>query len=176
MTESNMCAIPEDFSVEERQARAESFFLEGYNCNQAVLLAFADLLGGVDDRTLKLIGSGMGGGVGRLREVCGAVSAMAMVAGFLSPADRPAALEARSANYALVQKMAARFREEKGSIVCREILGLRAGHTDAPHPSERTPEYYRTRPCTANVGLAARIVAEAVLELAESMEHNSGAI
>lgn len=157
-------ALPPDFNVSERQRRAETLFMQGYNCAQAVLLAFADVLQGVDEDTLATLASGLGGGMARLREVCGAVSAMAVVAGFVSPACVPADMEARSANYALVQRLAGRFKEEKGSIVCREILGLRAGQREGPRPSERTPEYYKSRPCTANVGLAARIVAEALKE------------
>lgn len=148
---------------EERQERAEKLFLEGYNCCQAVLLAFEDLLE-TDRSTLLRVASGFGGGIARLREVCGTVSAMAMLAGFISPAEDPSNMERRKDNYALVQKFAARFKEEKGSIVCREILGLRkpapGEAPESPMPSPRTPEYYRTRPCAATVGLAARIVAD----------------
>ena len=152
-----------DINPTERQQKAEQFFLDGYNCCQAVLLAFEDILE-VDRSTLLRFASGFGGGMARMREVCGTVTAMAMIAGFLSPAEDPSDLNQRKENYALVQKFAARFKEEKGSMVCREILGLRkpaAGEGfESPMPSERTPEYYKTRPCTATVGLAARIVAD----------------
>ena len=152
-----------DISPTERQQRAEQFFLEGYNCCQAVLLAFEDLLE-VDRGTLLRAASGFGGGMARMREVCGTVSAMAMIAGFLSPAEDPSDIGRRKENYALVQKFAARFKEEKGSVVCREILGLRKPAPgegfESPMPSQRTPEYYKTRPCAATVGLAARIVAD----------------
>lgn len=157
--------LPADFNVSERQSRAESLFLQGYNCSQAVLLAFSDILQGVDEDTLKVLASGLGGGVARLREVCGAVSAMAVISGFASPACVPADMESRTANYALVQDMARQFKEEKGSIVCREILGIRKTEKEGPRPSERTPDYYRTRPCVANVGLAARIVAKTLISI-----------
>ena len=152
-----------DINPTERQQKAEQLFLEGYNCCQAVLLAFEDILE-VDRSTLLRFASGFGGGMARMREVCGTVSAMAMIAGFLSPAEDPSDMQKRTDNYALVQKFAARFKERQGSIVCREILGLRkpspGAAMESPRPSERTPEYYKTRPCTATVGLAARIVAD----------------
>ena len=152
-----------DINPEERQKRAEMLFMEGYNCCQAVLLAFEDLLE-ADRVTLLRTASGFGGGIARLREVCGTVSAMAMIAGFISPAEDPSDMNQRKENYALVQKFAARFKEEKGSVVCREILGMRKPAPgegfESPMPSRRTPEYYRTRPCAATVGLAAKIVAD----------------
>ena len=147
----------------ERQTRAEQYFLQGYNCCQAVLLAFEDILP-AGRGTLLQLASGFGGGMARMREVCGTVSAMAMIAGFLCPAEDPSDMARRRDNYALVQELASRFRQEKGSIICREILGLRkpaAGEGfESPMPSQRTPEYYKTRPCAATVGLAARIVAD----------------
>ena len=109
------------------------------------------------------IAAPFGGGMGRLREVCGAVSGMTMVAGFLSPcptADDPAA---KRANYALVQHFAEKFRATNGAIVCRTLLGL--DHTkDEPTPSPRTAEYYKKRPCAELVGDAARVIAEYLLE------------
>jgi len=154
--------LPADFSPEERQRRAETIFTEGYNCCQAVLLAFADIIDGVDEQTLATIGTGLGGGVARLREVCGAVSGMAIVASFIKPAIDPKNMAERTDNYALVQSFAARFKEERGSIVCRELLGIRAeaAKPEPPQPSERSQTYYHARPCVINVGLAARIVAD----------------
>ncbi len=152
-----------DINPAERQERAEKFFMEGYNCCQAVLLAFQDILP-VDRSALLRVASGFGGGIARMREVCGTVSAMAMIAGFLSPAVDPSNLQQRRDNYALVQRFAQAFKEQKGSIVCREILGLRkpepGAPMESPMPSARTPEYYKTRPCAATVGIAARIVAD----------------
>lgn len=154
--------LPTDFSPEERQRRAEEIFRRGYNCCQAVLLAFADIIVGADEQTLATVGTGLGGGVARLREVCGAVSGMAIVTGFISPATNPENMAERTANYALVQRFAAEFKKERGSIVCRELLGIRkeAARQEPPKPSERTPQYYHARPCVVNVGLAARIVAD----------------
>jgi len=167
--------LPEGFSVEERGKRAEQYFLEGYNCAQSVALAFSDLLPDLPEDTLKKLSAGFGGGFGRLREVCGAVSGMTMFAGFIVPASDSSDKAAKTANYALVQEMAEEFRKVKGSIVCRDLLNMsmeaKAGmgtiHSatatgvlnEGPQPSPRTDEYYRTRPCTANVGLAARILA-----------------
>jgi len=144
---------------DKMQEIAEGYFLQGYNCCQAVLLAYQDYLN-VDKDTLLKISSGLGGGLARLREVCGAVSAMGIVAGFISPATDPTKMNERTTNYALVQNLAGKFKDVKGSIICREILGLRKDMVETPAPSVRTPEYYKTRPCAANVGLAARIIAE----------------
>lgn len=106
-------------------------FKQGYNCAQSVILSFADILessGLADEHLLKVIGSGFGGGMGRLREVCGAFSACTMIAGFISPADVPADMAARKANYAIVQEFAQKFKDANGgSIVCRELLGLESG-------------------------------------------------
>ena len=152
-----------DINPAERQQSAEQLFIQGYNCCQAVLLAFEDVLD-VDRSTLLRFASGFGGGMARMREVCGTVSAMTMIAGFLSPAEEPSDMQQRRDNYALVQRFASSFKEQKGSIVCREILGLRkpepGAPMESPMPSERTPEYYKTRPCATTVGLAARIVAD----------------
>ena len=157
-----------DINPAERQERAETYFMEGYNCCQAVLLAFEDVLP-VDRSALLRFASGFGGGMARMREVCGTVSAMAMIAGFLSPAEDPSDMQQRRDNYALVQRFASAFKEQKGSIVCREILGLRKPEPGAPMenpmPSQRTPEYYKTRPCAATVGLAARIVADYLMNV-----------
>lgn len=161
---TDIMTLPADFSPEERQQRAENLFISGFNCCQAVALAFSDILP-LDEEMIKTVTSGFGGGMARMREVCGAVSGMTFMAGFISPACDPSVMAQRTANYALVQKFAARFREEKGSIVCRELLGLKKGEIEAPKPSERTQGYYHSRPCIANVGFAARIVADYLKEL-----------
>ena len=146
-------------SIDEREASARSYFTRGYNCCQSVLLAFKDVLDLPEEKAAAL-GSGFGGGFGRLREVCGAVSGMTFVAGAISPAADPLKHDERTANYALVQKMALKFKERNGSIICRELLGLRAQEKQSPEPQERTAAYYHTRPCEAMVGTAARIIAE----------------
>lgn len=161
--------LPNSFDPAERGARARDYFLQGFNCCQAVLLAFADVLeanGQASEELLKTIGSGFGGGFARLREVCGSFSACTMIAGFLSPAG-PSDMAARTANYALVQEMATAFRERNGgSIVCGELLGLREKGQEGPAPSERTADYYKKRPCPEIIRNAATIVAEKMKEAA----------
>ncbi len=161
--------LPESFDPTERGERAKGLFLQGYNCCQAVLLAFADILGAeglADEDLLKMIGSGFGGGFARMREVCGSFSGCTVMAGFIRPAVTPG-LEERKANYALVQEMAAAFRERNGgSIVCGELLGLRGHKPEGPTPSERTEEFYRKRPCPEIIRNAAIIVAEKMKEAA----------
>ena len=161
--------LPEHFDPAERGERARNYFLEGYNCCQAVLLAFADVLeanGAASTELLQTVASGFGGGFARLREVCGSFSACTMLAGFLRPAG-PSDMAARTANYALVQEMAADFRERNGgSIVCAELLGLKERQPEGPAPSARTAEYYRKRPCPEIIRNAAVIAAEKMKEAA----------
>lgn len=146
-------------NIDEREAAARAYFQKGYNCCQSVLLAFNDILGLTEEKAATL-GSGFGGGFGRMREVCGAVSGMTFLAGAISPAANPEKHDERTANYALVQKMAGKFKERNGSIICRELLQLRAGEKRSPEPEKRTSSYYHSRPCETMVGTAARIVAE----------------
>lgn len=141
-----------------RREMAEQNFVAGYNCAQAVALAFEDKLG-LDRETLLKLSSSFGGGMGRLREVCGAVSGMFIVAGLLEGYVSPADDEGKRAHYALIQRLAARFRDKNGSIVCRELLGAKLADT-TPSPDARTPQYYSARPCARLVGDAAQIVAE----------------
>ena len=164
-----MMILPNSFDPAERGARARDYFLQGFNCCQAVLLAFADVLeanGQASAELLKTIGSGFGGGFARLREVCGSFSACTMIAGFLSPAG-PSDMAARTANYALVQELAKEFRARNGgSIVCGKLLGLKDKQPEGPAPSERTAEYYKKRPCPEIIRNAATIVAEKMKEAA----------
>ena len=146
--------------IEERVAAARGLFLAGYNCAQSVFLAYRDVAG-FDERTAATVSAPFGGGMGRLREVCGAVSGMTMTVGFLVPNDRPNDPENKKRNYAAVQELAEKFRSENGSIVCRELLGL-TQRKDPPTPSERTAEYYRKRPCIEYVATAARIIGEKI--------------
>ncbi len=157
--------IPADFSPEERRLRAMSLFREGYNCCQAVVLAFSDILSeDISSGQLAVIGSGFGGGMARMREVCGSFSGAVMMAGFLSPASDPSVKSDRRDNYALVQEFAGEFKRlNGGSIICRELLGLSPAAKEGPTPSERTPEFYRKRPCEQIIGNAAYIVAEKIL-------------
>lgn len=149
---------PEKGTDVNRPDRAKANFSSGYNCAQAVFLAFADLYG-LDQETAAKLTIGLGGGIGRLREVCGAVSAAALLIGL----DRgPAEVgddEAKAALYEEVQNFAARFKAEEGSIVCRDLLGLDQDNTP-PQPDKRTPAYYEERPCSRLVWLAAHLFEE----------------
>lgn len=158
-------------NIDERVEKAKRLFKEGgYNCCQAVVLAYNDVFG-IDDQTAAAVSSGFGGGMGRMREVCGAVSGMVMLAGLIKPATDPTVKEWRTANYALVQEMAGEFKTINGSIVCKELLGLvpmgssQQVPQESPEPSDRTPEYYKKRPCEELVGISARIVGEKIKSL-----------
>lgn len=148
-----------------RGQRAMGLFLEGYNCTQSVVLAFSDLIG-MDEKTLLRMSSSFGGGMGRLREVCGAVSGMFFVAGFLYGYDTPgtAGQQEKAEHYARIQELAEEYRAVNGSIVCRELLGLDKSGADNPTPELRTAEYYKKRPCGQLVGLAATIMEKYVEE------------
>lgn len=146
--------------LDNKPEYAVKLFKEGYNCSQAVLCAYCKELG-VDFETALKLSSSFGGGMGRLREVCGAVSGMFMVAGlkygYIDPKDR--ALKQK--HYELIQDLAQRFKEKNGSIVCRELLGLDIHH-DKPIPEERTESYYKKRPCSELVKCAAEIIDEVI--------------
>lgn len=163
--------ISPGFDIEERvQMARDNFKVHGYNCCQSVLLAYADVIG-LEPQTAAVMASAFGGGMGRLREVCGSVTAMFMITGFISPAADPSIKTDRTANYALVQDVAAAFREKNGSIVCRELLGLKPkSAVESPEPSDRTPEYYRKRPCEDLIACSARIIGERLLTAAGRQE------
>lgn len=141
--------------MSERSEKAVALFKSGYTCSQAVVLAYCDLFG-LDETTAAKISCGLGGGMGRLREVCGAVSGAAMLAG-LRHGDASTDPEAKKKTYEAVQAIAAAFRERNGSIVCRQLLGLEKPEND-PTPSERNAAYYRKRPCAEYVSDAAALV------------------
>lgn len=144
-----------------RADRAEELFRQGYNCGQSVFAAFADVLGLTVEEAAK-IASPFGAGFGKLREVCGAVSGMTLVAGYLKGYSDPADYESKKEVYALIQKMCAEFEARCGSIICRELLGLKKGE-DAVEPAVRTEEYYRSRPCIGACRVAAEITEKEVL-------------
>ena len=141
-----------------RKEAAMKNFTDGYNCSQAVVLAFADMLDADESFLLKL-SSSFGGGLGRLREVCGSVSGMAIVLGILYGYDDSSTKEAKAEHYARIQEVAHEFEARNGSIVCRELLGLSVKH-DNPTPEARTSEYYKKRPCVELVGDSAEILEE----------------
>lgn len=142
--------------MSERGAQARALFEQGYNCAQSVAGAFADVCGVSQPTMMRLI-SPFGGGMGRLREVCGTFSGMLAVLGLLYGYNDPQAFEEKRVLYTEVQALAAQFRERNGALICHELLGLRAGPSD-PTPAQRTPEYYRTRRCGDLVEGAAELM------------------
>ncbi|MBE5845082.1 MAG: C_GCAxxG_C_C family protein [Butyrivibrio sp.] len=145
-----------------RREAAMANFLNGYNCSQSIILAFEDMLP-VDKATMSKLASSFGGGMGRLREVCGSVSGMFMIAGLLYGYDGPETGQVKADHYARIQELARRFEEKHGSIVCREMLGLDVKH-DVPVPEARTNEYYKKRPCAEIIGDAAEILEQYINE------------
>ena len=142
--------------------KARELFLEGYNCAQAVVCAFEDLTG-FDRETSARLSSSFGGGMGRLREVCGTVSGALLVLGLLRGYSDPKDPDAKKEHYHMVQDFARRFKEINGTIICRELLqGVKV--KPGNEPEERTPEYYAARPCLRYVGEAAQIVEEMLRE------------
>lgn len=133
---------------------AAQLFLDGCSCSQSVMAAFCDLTG-MDRATALRLTAPFGGGIGRMREVCGAVSGMMMVVGLLYGFEPSQDSTAKTAHYHLVQELAEQFRQEAGSIICREIL---KNPPADPNPSPRTAEYYASRPCARMVMLAAEIL------------------
>lgn len=150
---------------ETRTDYAVSLFQSGYNCAQSVFAAYADLFG-MDRRTALKMSSAMGGGVGRMREICGAVSAMAMLAGLKEGNDDPENEEAKAHIYALVRDMSGKFREKEKTIICRELLGIE-GMEESAKPTVRTAEFYRTRPCGRLIREAAQIIEEFLIDNVE---------
>lgn len=142
--------------MSQKEEQAKSLFKEGYNCSQAVAAAFSDEIG-IDKSQLLRMVSSFGGGMGRMREVCGAVSGMFFVAGALYGYDDPKDMQAKKEHYARIQELAAQFKAETGSIICRELLGIDE-KDNSPAPSERTKEYYKKRPCTEMVATAAGLM------------------
>lgn len=155
--------------TQERVTLAENLFRQGYNCAQAVTAAFADVYGLTTEQALRVSAS-FGGGIGRMREVCGAASGMFILAGLDCGSAEPGDAAGKEYNYRVVQQLAAEFHRRNGSIICGELLGLRpigsgggvgsAHQADSPVPAERTNEYYRKRPCIQMVAEAVRIYSE----------------
>lgn len=136
--------------------KAASLFTEGYNCAQSVFCAFSDELG-IDFETALKLSSSFGGGMGRLREVCGAVSAMFMIAGLKYGYTSPDDDKIKAEHYTRIQKLAEEFKKMNNSIICRELLGLDIKE-NSPIPAKRTEQYYKDRPCEQLVKEAAYII------------------
>ena len=143
--------------MSERTDKAVELFKSGFNCSQSVFAAYADLFGMDTDAALK-VSAGLGGGVGRSREVCGAVSAAAMLVGMKYGATDGEDSEAKQRTYAVVQQIIAEFRKTNPSIVCRELLGLEEAVSTNPVPEARTEQYYKKRPCAEIVEDSAKAV------------------
>lgn len=143
--------------MNSHREKAMKLFKEGYNCAQSVFCTFAEDIG-VDFETALKLSSSFGGGMGRMREVCGAVSGMFMIAGmkfgYTSPTDK----DAKAQHYARIQQLAKQFMSKHDTIICRDLLGIDAD--DNPVPSARTKEYYENRPCEEIIGDAAEIMSE----------------
>ena len=156
--------------IEKRAERAQELFKQGYNCSQSVFASCADLYG-IEDESLALrLSASFGGGIGRMRMVCGAASGMFLLAGLQNGSATPHDNEGKMANYAFVQQLAGDFKAKYGSLICAELLGLAPkGQCSAkldldPRPAERTSEYYEKRPCVEMVAEAVRIYLHSIAE------------
>lgn len=164
--------------MKSRTERAVELFLEGFNCSQSVFAAYADLFG-MDRETALRVSASFGGGIGRMREVCGAANGMFLVAGMLTGSVEGKDQTAKKNNYEVVQRLAAEFKKENGgTYICRELLGLnKDGKKVVPGdttPEARTEEYYKKRPCLKTIQGAAAIVERMLLEgLVEEDERGS---
>jgi C_GCAxxG_C_C family probable redox protein len=145
--------------IEVRVARAKELFHQGFNCSQSVFAACADLYG-IEDEALALrLSASFGGGIGRMRQTCGAACGMFMLAGLENGSATPGDAEGKKQNYTLVQDLAAKFKQENGSLICAELLGI-APKPQEPTPEARTETYYQKRPCVEMVANAVRIYLE----------------
>lgn len=159
--EGNQSAIALQPELEARVHNAVDNFMQGYGCCQSVVAAFADLYG-LDNTMAKRIAAGFGGGVGRMRMMCGAVSGIVVLVGLDCGQTEGDDREGKSACYKVVQELLGKSKEQNGSLICAELLGLK-GYEKAHssyEASPRTAAYYKTRPCAAKVESAARIFAE----------------
>ena len=145
--------------MEERIEKAVALFKEGYNCSQSVVAAFADMYGFTPEQALKVSAS-FGGGIGRMRQTCGAACGLFMLAGLETGCTEGKDREGKEANYKVVQELAEEFRKRNGSLICAELLGLAKTAPTPPSPEARTNEYYKKRPCVKMVEEAARIWCE----------------
>ena len=145
--------------MEERIEKAIELFKEGYNCSQSVVAAFADMYGLTPEQALKVSAS-FGGGIGRMRQTCGAACGLFMLAGLETGCTEGKNREGKEANYKVVQELAEEFRKRNGSLICAELLGLSKTAPTPTTPEARTAEYYKKRPCVKMVEEAARIWCE----------------
>lgn len=144
---------------EERIEKAVALFKEGYNCSQSVVAAFADQYGFTREQALKMSAS-FGGGIGRMRETCGAACGLFLLAGLETGAVEGADREGKARNYAVVQELAEEFKRRNGALKCADLLGLSKKEPIVSTPEARTNQYYAKRPCVKMVEEAARIWCE----------------
>ena len=149
--------------MENHAQRAARLFREGCNCAQAVFLAYMDMTG-MDRDTAIRVSASFGGGMGRLREVCGGVSGAIMALGMICAPTDPTDQDAKAEHYRRVQEVARRFREKNDTLICRELLHLDEQTQEGARPSERTQAYYDARPCERCVAFCARKAAELLSE------------
>ena len=151
-----------DQEIQKRVERAKELFHQGFNCSQAVFAACADIYG-IEDEALALrLAASFGGGIGRMRQTCGAACGMFLLAGLQNGSAIPGDAEGKKNNYTLVQDLAAKFKDENGSLICSELLGI-APKPQEPTPEARTEAYYQKRPCVEMVASAVRMYLESLL-------------
>ncbi|NLN55030.1 MAG: C_GCAxxG_C_C family protein [Clostridiales bacterium] len=148
--------------MSNRPQKAREYFEKGYNCSQAVLLAFSDVTN-LDEKTASRISSSFGGGMGRLREVCGALTGAFMAAGLIYGYTDVSDSDAKAKHYERIQHLGLAFKEKYGTFLCRELLELDILH-DIPVSESRTPEYYRKRKCSMYVEYAAKLLDDYIIE------------
>ena len=148
--------------MSKRGDKAYELFMSGYNCSQAVAGAFSDVLG-IDFETVVKLGSGFGGGMGRMREVCGTFSGIVMVVSMLYGYSDPKDNSTKTGLYGRIQEIAEQFRRDNGSIICKELLGI-SKPEGSPVPEHRTSEYYKKRPCPELCRYAADILEKYIAE------------
>lgn len=148
--------------IQKRVERAKELFHQGFNCSQAVFAACADIYG-IEDEALALrLAASFGGGIGRMRQTCGAACGMFLLAGLQNGSAIPGDAEGKKNNYTLVQDLAAKFKDENGSLICAELLGI-APKPQTPTPEARTEAYYQKRPCVEMVASAVRMYLESLV-------------
>ena len=146
--------------IEKRVERAKELFRQGFNCSQAVVAACADIYG-MDEQTALRVAASFGGGIGRMRQTCGAACGMFLLAGLVNGSPIPGDAEGKKNNYTYVQQLANKFQDENGSLICAELLGI-APRPQEPTPEARTEAYYQKRPCADMVASAVKIYLESL--------------
>ena len=149
--------------IDKRVEKAIALFKQGFNCSQAVCAACADLYG-MDEEVALRVAASFGGGIGRMRQTCGAACGMFLLAGLQNGSAIPGDGEGKKNNYALVQRLAEKFKQENGSLICSELLGI-APKAQEPTPEARTEAYYQKRPCVEMVASAVRIYLESLTDI-----------